>query len=90
MYRWLLLLAIVLAAGLGLAIGVLNPDPVALDLGLIEPALPLGGLVLIVFAAGTVCGLLLFWLMFDLPARVRRRAAGRGKGKAAGLPVRDD
>lgn len=90
MYRWFLLLAVLLAAGLGLAIGVLNPAPVALDLGLVQPTLPLGGLVLVVFAAGTVCGLLLFWLMFDLPARVRRRAAGRGKDRATGLPVRDD
>ncbi|NDY95406.1 LapA family protein [Wenzhouxiangella limi] len=90
MYRWLLLLAVLVAALLGLAIGVLNPDPVALDLGLVQPSLPLGGLVLIVFAAGTVCGLLLFWLMFDLPARVRRRAAGRGKGNATGLPVQND
>lgn len=90
MYRWFLLLAVLLAAGLGLAIGVLNPTPVVLDLGLVQPALPLGGLVLVVFAAGAVCGLLLFWLMFDLPARVRRRTAGRGKDRATGLPVRDE
>ncbi|MEE4639401.1 MAG: hypothetical protein V2J42_11755 [Wenzhouxiangella sp.] len=90
MYRWLLLLAVLLAAGLGLVIGVLNPVSVTLDLALFSPSLPLGGLVLLVFASGTVFGLLLFWLMFDLPARVRRRAAGRGKSVATGAPVRDD
>ena len=90
MYRWLLLLAVVLAAGVGLAVGVLNPAPVTLDLGLARPALPLGGLVLLIFAAGTLCGLLLYWLMFDLPARLRRRSALRSKGKETGLPVQND
>ncbi|MFP4207757.1 MAG: hypothetical protein ACLFSC_03800 [Wenzhouxiangella sp.] len=90
MYRWLLLLAVLLAAAVGLAIGVLNPDPVELDLMLAAPMLPLGGLVLLVFAAGLLCGLLIFWLMFDLPARLRRRGIDRGKGTTTGLPVRDD
>lgn len=90
MFRWILLLSTLLAAGLGLAIGVLNPDPVQLDLGLLEPELPLGGLVLTVFAFGVIAGLFLFWLMFDLPTRIRRRAANRKQGKATGLPARND
>ncbi len=79
-----------LAAALGLVVGVLNPDPVALDLALVEPELPLGGLVLTVFALGVVAGLLVFWVMFDLPARLSRRGRERRKDKAAGLPARND
>jgi len=90
MYRWFLLLAVLLAAALGLAIGVLNPTPVVLDIALLQQELPLGGLVLIVFALGTVCGLFLFWLMFDLPARARRRADARKKRTATGTPVSND
>jgi uncharacterized membrane protein YciS (DUF1049 family) len=90
MYRWFLLLAVLFAAALGLAIGVLNPAPVTLDLALLQRELPLGGLVLIVFAVGTVCGLLLYWLMFDLPARARRRAEARKERAATGTPVSND
>lgn len=87
MYRWLLLIAVLVSAALGLLIGVLNPDPVQIDLALASPQLPLGGLILLVFAVGVIVGLLLFWILFDLPARVRRRAR-RGKESGSGLPAR--
>ncbi len=90
MFRWLLLLAVLTAGALGLAIGVLNPAPVVLDLAFIQPRLPLGGLVLIIFAIGTLFGLLLYWLMFDLPARLRRRTTARTKLSATGTPVSND
>lgn len=89
MYRWVLLLSVLVAAGLGLVVGVLNPDPVSLDLALVEPELPLGGLVLSVFALGVVLGLLVFWLMFDLPARLRGKTRQSKKDQKAGLPVRN-
>lgn len=89
MYRWLLLLAVLIAALGGLAIGVLNPEPVVLELAVFAPALPLGGLVMLVFAAGVVAGMLIFWLLFDLPARIRRRAAGRQDSRS-GLPTTND
>ncbi len=73
MYRWLLLLAVFLAAVCGLIVGVLNPDPVTLELALIAPTYPLGALMLAAFGAGVIVGLVLFWLLFDLPARLRRR-----------------
>ena len=73
MYRWLLLFAVFLAALCGLVVGVLNPDPVTLELGLMAPTFPLGAMMLVTFSAGVIVGLLLFWVLFDLPARVKRR-----------------
>lgn len=73
MFRWLLLLAVLLSALIGLVVGVLNPDPVTLDLGVFTPSLPLGAMLLLGFGAGVAVGMLLFWLMFDLPARLGRR-----------------
>ncbi len=89
MYRWFLLIAVLIAAGAGLAIGVLNPQPVVLDLAAIAPELPLGGLVLLVFAAGVVIGLLLFWVLFDLPARLHRRVSRQKGSSGSGLPTRN-
>ncbi|MGY6554900.1 MAG: hypothetical protein ACXIUM_10300 [Wenzhouxiangella sp.] len=73
MYRWFLILAVFLAAAAGLLIGVLNPDPVTLELAIFAPTLPKGALVVAVFGAGVLAGLLLFWLLFALPARWQRR-----------------
>lgn len=87
MYRWFLLLAVLVSAALGLLVGVLNPDPVIIDLALVAPQLPLGGLILLVFAIGVIVGLLLFWILFDLPARVRRRTR-QSKSSGSGLPAR--
>jgi uncharacterized membrane protein YciS (DUF1049 family) len=90
MFRWLLLLAVLIAGAVGLAVGVLNPSSVVLDLAFFQPELPLGGLVLLVFAVGTLCGLLLYWVMFDLPARLKRRTTARTKPTTTGTPVTND
>ena len=90
MFRWLLLFAVLAASIFGLVVGVLNPSSVVLDLAVIQPQLPLGGLVLIVFSAGVICGLFLFWLMFDLPARLRRRTLAQTKNSSTGTPVSND
>ncbi len=73
MYRWLLLIAVFVAALVGLAVGVLNPDPVTLELALIAPTYPLGAMLLIVFGIGVLIGLIVYWLLFDVPARFKRR-----------------
>ena len=85
MYRWLLLIAVFIAALVGLAVGVLNPDPVTLELALITPTYPLGAMILVAFGVGVVIGLILFWLLFDLPARVRRRMHSK-ETQGANLP----
>lgn len=82
MYRWLLLVAVVLAALAGLMIGVLNPDPVTVQLAVLEPTMALGAMILVTFGIGVFAGLALFWLLFDLPARFRRQR----RASAASLP----
>ncbi len=72
MYRWLLLLAVFLAALAGLMIGVLNPEPVTVQLAVVEPTMALGAMILLAFGIGVLAGLAVFWLLFDLPARFRR------------------
>ena len=86
MYRWLLLVALFLAALAGLAIGVLNPEPVSVQLLLLAPSLPLGALILLAFGVGVLLGQLLVWLLFDLPARLRRRLNSKAN-RGPTLPV---
>lgn len=86
MYRWLLLIAVFLAALGGLAIGVLNPDPVTVELAIMTPTFPLGAMILVAFGAGVLVGLLLFWVLFDLPARVQRRLKAKAD-RGATLPA---
>ncbi len=74
MFRWLLILLVLLAAVAGLALGVVNPEPVTLDLIAIQLSLPLGALVLAVLSLGILAGLILTWLLFILPARLRARS----------------
>jgi uncharacterized membrane protein YciS (DUF1049 family) len=72
MFRWLLILVLLLAATAGLVLGVLNAEIVALNLVFTELNLPLGGLVLCAMALGLIAGLLLSWLLFIVPGRVKR------------------
>ncbi|RFF30911.1 lipopolysaccharide assembly protein LapA domain-containing protein [Wenzhouxiangella sediminis] len=88
MYRWLLILLVLLAAIAGLVVGVLNGSPATLDLLLTELTLPLGGLVLLALAVGVLCGLALSWLLFFLPGRLKRRIRSRRHGKGAELADR--
>lgn len=73
MYRWFLILVVFLAAAAGLLIGVLNPDPVTLELAVFSPTLPVGALLVAVFGVGMGVGMLVFCLFFTLPARWQRR-----------------
>lgn len=88
MYRWLLILLVLLAAIAGLVVGVLNGAPATLDLLVTELTLPLGGLVLLALAVGVLCGLFLSWLLFLLPGRLKRSIGSRKKGKGAELADR--
>ncbi len=78
MYRWLLLLACLIAAVAGLSVGVMNPDPVTLRLPGYAVELALGPLIMLVFVAGTVIGLVLFMVLFHLPSRWTRRRKASG------------
>lgn len=86
MFRWTLIIFILLAAVAGLVLGVLNAEPVALDLVFGQFTLPLGGLVLMALAAGILLGLLLAWLLFIVPGRFRR---GGNQRKDKGTDLAD-
>ncbi|MDT8319221.1 MAG: LapA family protein [Xanthomonadales bacterium] len=73
LYRIGFIIVIILAAGLGILIGALNPGLVAVDLLWAQFEWPLGLLVLSVFAAGLLFGLALAWLLAILPLRVKLR-----------------
>lgn len=86
MFRWTLIILVLLAATAGLALGVLNAEPVALNLVFGHFTLPLGGLVLMALATGILLGLLLAWLLFLVPQRFRR---GRSQRKEKGTDLAD-
>ena len=71
MFRWILLLALAIAAVVGLAVGVMNPDPVTVKLPGAELELPLGALLLAVLSVGLVAGFVVFFFLFHLPARLK-------------------
>jgi uncharacterized integral membrane protein len=69
---------------LGLVLGVLNADPVAVDLGLIEVRAGLGVILLCTLSAGVLLGGLAIAVSVVLPLR---RALARGEAPAnAGTP----
>lgn len=71
MFRWVLLLLVVMAVSLGLFVGVLNPQDVTFDLMWIQGQSPLGALLLVAFILGGVVtwlfGVLFGWM------RLRKR-----------------
>ena len=79
MYRVLFTLVVILAIALGLLLGTLNSDTVAVDLLWVRLEWPLGLLLLSAVAVGLFLGLLLAWFFSILPlkARLRKAAAGR-------------
>jgi uncharacterized integral membrane protein len=54
MLRWSLGVVLILGIGSGILVGALNPESVALDLGLMRWSAPLGMIVVAAFAAGLV------------------------------------
>lgn len=87
MFRWLLLILVLLAALAGLALGALNPDPVTVDLALAEWQAALGTMLAAALGLGVVLGLVLALILFVLPARLRRRPdSGRKEPAPTTLP----
>jgi|GEM_PF-1954184 len=72
MFRWFLLLMVLLATATGLAIGVLNAERVTFNLIAGTITLPLGGLVLAALVVGVISGICVAWALFLLPGRLRR------------------
>jgi len=56
MWRWLLGLAVILGAVVGIFLGALNPDPVTLELVFIQWTASLGAVVALSACAGLVLG----------------------------------
>lgn len=78
MLRWGLALIILLGLALGLALGVLNADPVTLDLGLLRWTASLGAVVAATAGLGLLLGLLLGALVIG-SGRRRTPAASRDR-----------
>ncbi|GAB4176850.1 MAG: hypothetical protein Kow0020_12790 [Wenzhouxiangellaceae bacterium] len=81
MLRWFMLLLLIVALILGIMVGVLNPDPVKLDLLFWELTGPAGMLLVAVFVGGLLCGLLVAVISGWL-----RRAGARGGTPSQGKP----
>jgi uncharacterized integral membrane protein len=73
LYRIGFIIVAVLAIALGLLIGTLNSDTVAVDLLWLQINWPLGLLILCVFAVGLLGGFLVAWAFGILPLRARLR-----------------
>lgn len=84
LYRIGFILLALAAVALGLVVGTLNSDPVAVDLLWIQIDWPLGLVMLISLVLGLVFGMLFVWLTSVLPARVRMRR----RSEASSDPVR--
>ena len=91
MYRVLFIIVIILAVALGLLVGTLNSEHVAVDLLWLELEWPLGLVLLCAAAAGLLLGLLLIWLFSVLPLRAQlRRARSRNSTSDSRLTQLDD
>lgn len=87
MFRWLLLVLVVFAALAGLALGILNPESVSLDLVVVELKVSLGAAVAGFLGIGVLLGLLLAVFLFALPGRLRTRRKGqKASGRELNLP----
>jgi len=73
MFRWLLLLCVLVAVVLGLLVGVLNPNIVSFDLFFFQYELPLGALMLVCFFAGSAVAILI-GAVFSL-GRIAKRSS---------------
>lgn len=83
MFRWLILVACVVAALFGLAVGVMNPDPIQARLPGFQVELALGSLLVLALSCGVVIGFLACLILFYLPARLRRsRAPSRSENES--------
>ena len=73
MYRVLFIVVMLLALALGLLVGTLNSELVAVDLLWLQLDWPLGLVILSAAALGLLLGLVLTWLFSVMPLRARLR-----------------
>lgn len=74
MWRRALILVVLLGLVAGLAAGILNPQPLILDLFFVQIGAPFGVLVIAVFAVGALAGVL-FAVLLGMARRSRPTAA---------------
>lgn len=73
MYRIGFIILALAAIALGLVVGTLNSEPVAVDLLWVQIDWPLGLVMLIALILGFLIGVAVLWLAAVLPARMRIR-----------------
>jgi len=84
-YRIIFIIITILAIALGLLVGTLNSDTVAVDLLWVQLDWPLGLLILSACAAGLFLGILFAWFFSILPLRSQlRKARGGASNSSAG------
>ncbi len=80
-------LVAVMAIAIGLLVGALNSDKVMLDLLWIRLEWPLGLLILLAFAVGVLLALVLAYLAYVFPLRLKirrlRSESARSQGRGA-------
>jgi len=86
MFRWLMMLACMAAALLGLAIATMNPDRVTLVVPGQSFSMTLGSLLVAGFVVGVIAGMVLFFLLFYVPARWTGRASKKSKESSLTRP----
>ena len=89
MYRIGFIIIMILAILLGLLIGTLNSEPVAIDLLWAQLHWPLGLLILSALAVGLLIGLSAAWFFGILPLRMRLRSKSLNKGVGKGQALKN-
>jgi uncharacterized integral membrane protein len=84
-YRILFIVVMLLALALGLLVGTLNSELVAVDLLWLQLDWPLGLVILSAAALGLLFGLVLTWLFSVMPLRARLRRAQSISNPPGGL-----
>lgn len=84
--RLIRLLAAIACLVVGIAVGALNPQPIALDLGFTTLHAGLGVTVLVALLAGVIIGGLILTVSTVLPLRQRLRRANANRPAAVAPP----
>jgi uncharacterized integral membrane protein len=83
MYHWFVLVAVILATLFGLAIGVLNPSEIDLNLVFASWQTTSGMLFTIALVAGVLIGVVSMWVVRVLPLQYQLRKLKRNSSAAA-------
>ena len=82
MLRWTLVALLLVGVCFGAALGALNPDPVSVDLAVLNWQASLGAVLVVAVGSGLIIGVLLGFLLQAL--RHRRRRSSNNPGSASG------